>query len=149
MRFRVSDSRVAMSEERHEQKSAMVASVPKASARNFNEPRASLWMLLISLCLVIFDAVFVVDADNCSCKSQYLAKGSEDCRVDDSHWWYEEGGGDKEDTEADEQDGKNILVLQNWLERIRKEVTNKVFSIKRISEFLNFPILAQPTLKKI
>ena len=49
----------------------------------------------------------------------------------------------------DEQDVKNILVLQNWLERIRKEVTDKVLSIKRISEFLNFPILAQPTLKKI
>src|SRR5574344_15853 len=45
----------------------------------------------------------------------------------------------------EEQDVKNILVLQNWLERIRK----KVISIKRISEFLNFPILAQPTLKKI
>ena len=27
--------------------------------------------------------------------------------------------------------------------------TNKVLSIKQISEFLNFPILAQPTLKKI
>lgn len=49
----------------------------------------------------------------------------------------------------EEQDVKNILVLQNWLERIRKEVTNKMLSIKRISEFLNFPILAQPTLKKI
>ena len=49
----------------------------------------------------------------------------------------------------EEQDVKNILVLQNWLERIRKEVTNKVLSIKRLSEFLNFPILAQPTLKKI
>ena len=49
----------------------------------------------------------------------------------------------------EEQDVKKILVLQNWLERIRKEVTNKVLSIKRISEFLNFPILAQPTLKKI
>ena len=49
----------------------------------------------------------------------------------------------------EEQDVKNILVLQNWLERIRKEVTNKVLSINRISEFLNFPILAQPTLKKI
>ena len=49
----------------------------------------------------------------------------------------------------EEQDVKNILVLQNWLERIRKEVTNKVLSIKRISEFLKFPILAQPTLKKI
>ncbi len=46
-------------------------------------------------------------------------------------------------------DVKNILVLQNWLERIRKEVTNKVLSIKRISDFLIFPILAQPTLKKI
>lgn len=49
----------------------------------------------------------------------------------------------------EEQDVKNILVLQNWFERIRKEVTNKVLSIKRISELLNFPILAQPTLKKI
>ena len=49
----------------------------------------------------------------------------------------------------EEQDVKNILVLQNCLERIRKEVTNKVLSIKRISEFLSFPILAQPTLKKI
>ena len=49
----------------------------------------------------------------------------------------------------EEQDVKNILVLQNWLERIRKEVTNKVLIIKRISDFLIFPILAQPTLKKI
>ena len=49
----------------------------------------------------------------------------------------------------EEQDVKNILVLQNWLERIRKDVTNKVLSIKRISDFLIFPILAQPTLKKI
>ena len=49
----------------------------------------------------------------------------------------------------EEQDVKNILVLQNWLERTRKEVTNKVLSIKRISDFLIFPILAQPTLKKI
>ena len=48
----------------------------------------------------------------------------------------------------EEQDVKNILVLQNCLERIRKEVAYKVLSIKRISEFLNFPILAQPTLKK-
>ena len=49
----------------------------------------------------------------------------------------------------EEQDVKNILVLQNWLASIRKEVTKTVLSIKRISEFLNFPILAQPTLKKI
>ena len=49
----------------------------------------------------------------------------------------------------EEQDVKNILVLQNCLERIRKEVTYKVLSIKRISEFWNFPILAPPTLKKI
>lgn len=38
----------------------------------------------------------------------------------------------------EEQDVKNILVLQNWLERIRKEVTNKVLSIKRISDFFEF-----------
>ena len=37
-----------------------------------------------------------------------------------------------------DQDVKNILVLQNWLERIRKEVTNKVLSIKRISDFFDF-----------
>ena len=49
----------------------------------------------------------------------------------------------------EEQDVKNILVLQNWLERIRKEVTNKMLSIKRISDFLLFPILAQRTHKKI
>ena len=49
----------------------------------------------------------------------------------------------------EEQDVKNILVLQNWLERIRKEVTHKVLSITRISDFLIFPILAQPTLTKI
>ena len=49
----------------------------------------------------------------------------------------------------EEKDDKYILVLQNWLERIRKEVTNKVLIIKRISDFLIFPILAQPTLKKI
>ena len=101
MRFRISDSRVAMSDERHEHKSAMDANVP----------RASLWMLLINLCLVIFDAVFVVDADNCSCKGQDLAKGGEDCRVDDSHRWYEKGGCDEEDTEADEQKGKKNLML--------------------------------------
>ena len=53
------------------------------------------------------------------------------------------------DMNNEEQDVKNILVLQNWFERIRKEVTNKVLSIKRISDFLIFPILAQPTLKKI
>ena len=49
----------------------------------------------------------------------------------------------------EEQDVKNILVLQNCFERIGKEVTYKVRSMKRIREFLNFPILAQPTLKKI
>ena len=49
----------------------------------------------------------------------------------------------------DSLDVDNILVLQNWLERRRKDMTNKVLIIKRISEFLNFPILAQPTLKKI
>ena len=108
-----------MSEERHEQKSAMVASVPRARTANCSVPRAnarkfnvlstSPWMLLISLCLVIFDAVFVVDADNCSCKGQDLAKGGEDCRVDDSHRRYKEGGCDEDDTEEDKQNGKKNL----------------------------------------
>ena len=74
-------------------------------------PRASLWMLLICLCLVIFDAVFVVDANYCACQGQDLAKGGEDCRVDDSHRWYEEGGCGEGDTEADEQEGKKNLML--------------------------------------
>ena len=130
MRFRVSDSRVAMSDERHEQKSATDASAPRANARNFNVPRAnarkfsvpraSLWMLLINLCLVIFDAVFVIDADNCSCKGQDLAKGGEDCRVDDSHRWYEKGGCDEEDTEADEQKGKKNLMLHLDVKVLRR-----------------------------
>ena len=120
MRFWDEDSRVAMSEERHEQKSAMVANVPSVRTANFSVPRASLWMLLIILCLVIFDAVFVVDADNCSCKGQDLAKGGEDCRVDDSHRWYEEGGGDKEDTEADEQKGKKNLMLHIDVKVLRR-----------------------------
>ena len=110
MRFWVEDSCMAMSEERHEQKSAMVASVPMAS----------LWMLLICLCLVIFDAVFVVDADNCSCKGQNLAKGGKDCRVDDSHRWYEKGGCDEEDTEADEQKGKKNLMLHLDVKVLRR-----------------------------
>ena len=42
----------------------------------------------------------------------------------------------------EEQDVKNILVLQNWLERTRKEVTDKVLSIKRISELLNFCLIS-------
>ena len=119
MWFWVSDSRVAMSEERHEQKSAMDASVPSVRTANFSVPRAntrkfnvlstSPWMLLICLCLVIFDAVFVVDADNCSCKSQDLAKGGEDCRVDDSHRRYKEGGSNEDDTEEDKQYGKKNL----------------------------------------
>ena len=120
MRFWDEDSRVAMSEERHEQKSAMVASVPSVRTANFSVPRASLWMLLICLCLVIFDAVFVVDAYNCSCKGQDLAKGGEDCRVDDSHRWYEKGGCDEEDTEADEQKGKKNLMLHLDVKVLRR-----------------------------
>ena len=120
MWFWVSDSRVAMSDERHEQKSAMDASVQRAKTANFSVPRASLWMLLISLCLVIFDAVFVVDADNCSCKGQDLAKGGEDCRVDNSHRWYEKGGCDEEDTEADEQNGKKNLMLHLDVKVLRR-----------------------------
>ena len=43
----------------------------------------------------------------------------------------------------EEQDVKNILVLQNWLERIRKEVTNKVLSIKPVSyTHLTLPTIA-------
>ena len=120
MRLWDEDSRVAMSDERHEQKSAMVASVPSVRTANFSVPRASLWMLLIKLCLVIFDAVFVVDANYFSCKGQDLTKGGEDCRVDDSHRWYEKGGCDEEDTEADEQKGKKNLMLHLDVKVLRR-----------------------------
>ena len=49
----------------------------------------------------------------------------------------------------EEQDVKNILVLRNAFEKTRKQMKANALSIKRISDFLIFPILAQPTLKKI
>lgn len=98
-----------MSDERHDQKSAMNANVPSVRTANCSVPKASPWILLINLCLVIFDAVFVVDADHCSCKGQNLAKGGEDCRIDDSHRRYEKGGCDEDDTEEDKQYGKKNL----------------------------------------
>ena len=109
-----------MSDERHEQKSAMNASVPRARTANCSAPSVSARMLLINLCLVIFDAVFVVDTDHCSCKGQDLAKGGEDCRVDDSHRWNEKGGCDEEDTEADEQKGKKNLMLHLDVKVLRR-----------------------------
>ena len=113
MQFRISDSRVAMSDERHEHKSAMDANVP----------RASFWMLLINLCLVIFDAVFVVDADYCSCKGQDLAKGGEDSGVDDTCGRYDEGGNEEDDAENNEEDGNTELGF-HITERIKGALRN-------------------------
>jgi hypothetical protein len=48
----------------------------------------------------------------------------------------------------EEQDVKNILVLKNTLEKTRKQVKANILRIKTISVFANFPMLAQPTLKK-
>ena len=49
----------------------------------------------------------------------------------------------------EEQDVKNILVLKNAFEKTRKQMKVNALSINALSNNLNFPILAQPTLKKI
>ena len=49
----------------------------------------------------------------------------------------------------EEQDVKNILVLRNTFEKTRKQMKVNALSINALSDNLNFPILAQPTLKKI
>ena len=49
----------------------------------------------------------------------------------------------------EEQDVKNILVLRNAFEKTRKQMKVNTLSINALSDNLNFPILAQPTLKKI
>lgn len=49
----------------------------------------------------------------------------------------------------EEQDVKNILVLQKWRESTRKQMKAKSLCINTLCEFLCFPILAKLTLKKI
>lgn len=49
----------------------------------------------------------------------------------------------------EEQDVKNILVLQKWRESTRKQMKVKSLCINTLCEFLCFPILAKLTLKKI
>ena len=49
----------------------------------------------------------------------------------------------------EEQDVKNILVLQNWLERIRKEMKQKSLCISHLQVYFAFPIFENMTLKKI
>ena len=49
----------------------------------------------------------------------------------------------------EEQDVKNILVLQKWRESTRKQMKVKSLCINVLCDFLCFPILAKLTLKKI
>lgn len=49
----------------------------------------------------------------------------------------------------EEQDVKNILVLQKWRESTRKQMKVNALCINTLYEFLCFPILAKLTLKKI
>ena len=49
----------------------------------------------------------------------------------------------------EEQDVKNILVLQKWRESTRKQMKVKSLCINALCDFLCFPILAKLTLKKI
>lgn len=48
----------------------------------------------------------------------------------------------------EEQDVKNILVLQNAFEKTRKQMKVNVLSINALSDNLNFQIFAKLTLKK-
>lgn len=48
----------------------------------------------------------------------------------------------------EEQDVKNILVLQNAFENTRKQMKVNTLSINALSDNLNFPIFAKLTLKK-
>lgn len=48
----------------------------------------------------------------------------------------------------EEQDVKNILVLQNAFEKTRKQIKVNALSINALSDNLNFPMFAKLTLKK-
>ena len=48
----------------------------------------------------------------------------------------------------EEQDVKNILVLQNAFEKTRKQMKAIALSINALSDNLNFPMFAELTLKK-
>ncbi len=48
----------------------------------------------------------------------------------------------------EEQDVKNILVLQNTFEKTRKQMKVNTLSINALSDNLNFPMFAELTLKK-
>ena len=48
----------------------------------------------------------------------------------------------------EEQDVKNILVLQNAFENTRKQMKVNALSINDLSDNLNFPMFAKLTLKK-
>ena len=48
----------------------------------------------------------------------------------------------------EEQDVKNILVLQNAFEKTRKQMKANTLSINALSDNLNFPMFAELTLKK-
>lgn len=48
----------------------------------------------------------------------------------------------------EEQDVKNILVLQNAFEKARKQMKVNALSINALSDNLNFPMFAKLTLKK-
>ena len=48
----------------------------------------------------------------------------------------------------EEQDVKNILVLRNAFEKTRKQMKANTLSINALSDYLNFPMFAEFTLKK-
>lgn len=48
----------------------------------------------------------------------------------------------------EEQDVKNILVLQNAFEKTRKQMKANALSINALSDSLNFQMFAKLTLKK-
>ena len=49
---------------------------------------------------------------------------------------------------VDYYDAKNILVLRNAFEKTRKQMKVNTLSINTLTDFANFPMLANLTLKK-
>ena len=48
----------------------------------------------------------------------------------------------------EEQDVKNILVLKNWQETMRKQIKDNILSINVLHKLFTFPMFANLTLKK-
>ena len=61
----------------------------------------------------------IVDADDCSCESEDLTEGCQDCGIDDSSGWNKEGNGDEDNAKDDKKKGKKYLMFHNRCEDVK------------------------------